>query len=702
MQREARWRDQQKSLVDLKVIEIIGEILTTSKDFSILNSSLELLNRLMEGPNHRSQAAVIEYFKSPERAPLFVTLEKLIMSSLDGVVEVVEQQNQYNLNRSLRGVANKQTFDRIEANMKMENYDIKMDFITLFFQCFIGLMVNNDEGRAFMREPVISEHGKQSFSLTLITFSAKILAKVLKCPHKRCLQLADIILVFLLECIIGPSPDNQEEVMKTGFIDCVKDLLNEYNDGLGLEAADNSKESKALRHLCTKSIIVIKYILEGNRRYLDNRLKIAQLISPTFLLKKIKDDLKAYLAEQSEGLNDGLRQSLTSKVGQGHANELPFTLENLKKIYSSKELIDEDLTNIFEQFFVLKMILPSSSAEKDLISRVGEDETTTYSFLEMYSGSIEVIFENNIQKVYLEVQPLFKYMDEEEMQFLMTNVSRDTPKNKLNDFLNIMPKIFDLISYKATLKRSGAFFSAQIFRVVERVNFATSLILNFLILAFFEQRLDYGYAVTNEDFDETNIWIKVAIHLHLAALAFRLFIFFYFQCRIALMHEWRDVFERVSSRLRQKNLRQDSDLQTVSQKRYVDITIKERIQLFAKYNELEGYSVNYPPMDYFFQCALMISRLVKFRILALYTLVTIFAYVYGIFFFYSLLMLDVVVNLASLELAGEHAKHREVDHDQRQAVHSDGSVCYADHLHFLVCRFHDISRRFSDEIHRHR
>ena len=632
-------------MVDLKLIEIIGEILTTSKDFNMLNASFELMNHLMEGPNRYSQKAVIEYFQNPERITLFATLEKLIMTSLDGVVDVVEQQNQYYLNCNLRGVDNKQAYDRIEANMKMDNYETKMDFITLFFQCFIALMVNNDEGRAFMRGPVISEHGKQNFNLTLITFSAKILAKVLKSPHERCLKLADIILDFMLECIIGPSPDNQEEVMKTTFIDCVKDLLNEYNDGLGFETAYMSKETKPLRHLCTKSIIVIKYILEGNRRYYDNRLKIAQLISPAFLLKKIKDDLDSYIIDYDESVNE----TLILKPGIQKPKKTDFTLENLKKIYASKELIDEELTNIFEQFFVLKMILPDSSSEKDLISRASEEEMVTYAFLEKYSGNIEVIFENSIQKVYLEVQPLFKYMDEEEMQFIMTQVRRDTSKNKLNDFLNLMPKIFDLISYKATLKRSGAFFSAQIFNIVERINFAMILVLNVLIFVFFQKELYFGYAVTDPYFDENHVLIKIAIHFHLVALAFRLFIFFYFQCRIALMREWRDIFERVSSRLRQNERSQDKDLQAVSQKRYVDISLNEKIQLFAKFNELEGKSVNYPPMDYLFQCMFMVSRLVKFRILGLYTLVTIYAYTNNIFFFYSLLMLDVVVKSHNIE-----------------------------------------------------
>lgn len=628
--------EQQKKLVDLNLIEIIGDILSTSKDFEMLNASLELLNRLMEGPNHYSQTAVINYFRDSERSYLFSTLEKLIMNSLDGVVDVVEQMNLYNLNINLRGVTNRLEFNRIEANMQMENFDLKMDFITLFFQCLIGLMINNNQGRAFMRSPLISEFGKQHFSLTLITFSTRILSKLLKCPHTRCLKLADIILDFLIECIIGPSPDNQEEVMKTLFIDCVKELLKEYSEGSSLESTSLPKDEKLLRHLCTKAIIVIKYLLEGSRKFDENRLKITQHLDSDFILEKLTNDMVYYVIEQKTIMYG-------RPVKKKKENNLVF--EELKKIYASKDLIDEELTNIFEQFFVLKMMLPDALAESDLKSKMTNDRKTTYNFLEKYSGNIEVIFENNIHKVYLEIQPLFQYMDQEEMQFIMNHVRRDTPKNKLNDFLSIMPKVFDLISYKATLKRSGALFSARMFRIVERVNFAMILILNFLIFAFFKKELYFGYSKTDPYFDESNILVTIAIYLHLVALIIRLFIFFYFQCRIALMREWRDIFERVHSKLRQNESNDNShkELKELSQKRYVDIKMKERIQLFTKYNEIEGRSVNFPPLDYFIQCILMIVRLAKFRLLLLYSLVTFYAFFENIFFFYSVLMLDVVV-----------------------------------------------------------
>lgn len=621
--------EQQNKLIELDVIEIIGNILNTSKDFDILNTSLDLLSRLLEGPNRHAQKSLIGYLTLPERVILFSTLEKLISNSLDGIVDVVEQQNQSNLNSNLRGMDNRHMVDRIEANMKMENFDQKMDFVTHFFKVFIALMRNNDEGRAFVRKPVIFEQGKQTLRVTLIVFSAQILGKVLKCPHDRCLMLADIILEFLLECIIGPSPENQEEVMKTNFIDCVKDLLNEYSEGgVDVESTGFSeKNAVLLRSLCTKSIIVIKYLLEGNRRYEENREKITQLVRPHFLLTKIKDDLFRYVSSE---MNDH--------------DESIFTKENLQRIYDSQAMIDQVLTNIFEQFFVLKMILPDKVAEQELLNRVSQDEDITYKFLEKYSGTIEVVFENSLHKVYLEIQPLFQYLDEEEMNIIEKNVRRDTAKNKINDFIALMPKIFDLITYKSFLGKARILFSAKTFKRVELLNFILILILNMLILFFFEKKLYFGSSITDPDFDETHISINILINFHLGALILRLIIFFFFHCRIALMAEWRQIFERVHEKLRQADSVANKTMINLAQKRYVDMEFKEKTILFETYCKLEGKAVNLPPADFLFHSTIMVMRMSSFRLISFYTIITLYAYSSEIFFFYSILLLDAFVS----------------------------------------------------------
>ena len=86
----------------------------------------------------------------------------------------------------------------------------------------------------------------------------------------------------------------------------------------------------------------------------------------------------------------------------------------------------------------------------------------------------------------------------------------------------------------------------------------------------------------------------------------------------------------------------ESDLVNLVKQRFVDLTFKDKVRLFRKYNELEGFATNVDVIDYLFQCLFIIQKIPKFRSLSLYVIVTILAYLHEGNFLYSLLLLDIV------------------------------------------------------------
>jgi hypothetical protein len=580
--------------------------------------------------------------------------------------------------------------------MEVEKFDAKAAFIVNVFKLFILIMKSNSRGREFMRKPLISESGKQTYNVTLIVFSIRILARLLKTFNPKCIKLADVILDFLLESIIGPSPDNQDEVMSTNFIDCVREILGEYSEGIDLVSTKQVRENSDYKSLVTKSIIVIKYLLEGNRQYAQSRATISGMIKASYLLTKITHDLFQYLQKSRaagvtavqnqtpqtparEPKKFGTREESTPLAQRGLSMNLhyetdvsgfskhvslsnkrlsvpakqpipspadltiPFTLDNIKKLYWSLDLIDEDLTNIFEQFFVLKMIISTEIEEQEFYNETKGDERVAYDFLEAFSGNIEVVFENNIQKVYLEIQPLFRFMGKEEMNLVMNTVRRDTPKNKITDFLTLMPMVFDLISFKATLKKNGYFLSENLYKHLETVNYVLIVCINGMIMALFTKKLDFGGSITDPSFDENHIVMRVFVNAHLIITCARIIIFLFFESRVELMKQWRDIFEKIISKVRQNERAYDSELLLMSKKRFVDLRFQEKVQLFSKFNQLEKNSTSLPTLEYLFQSLLMVSKMGQFRSLLLYSLITLTAFFFGIFWAYSLLMLDIIV-----------------------------------------------------------
>ena len=540
----------------------------------------------------------------------------------------------------MRGKTNKLVLDRINVHMGIENFDGRMDFIINTFNLFILLMKSNEQGRNFMRVPLMSESGSHSFNLSLIIFSVKILSSLLKNMNERCLKIADTIMEFILECIIGPSPDNQDEVLKTNFAGCVKELLNEYGEGIELISTRQVRSSSQFNKLCTKSLIVTKYLLEGNRKYDMNRLMISCLLKPQYLIMKIKDDLKVYYEKRIDKTNK--RKLKRNEKAVKPVEKDKWDMESLETVFNELDLIDQDLTSIFEQFFVLKMISKHDIKHNYIFPYQDETERVTLEFLEKHSGNIEVVFENKIHTVYLEIQPLFRYLGSEEMNLVTSSVRRDTPKNKILDFINLMPMIFDMISYKTNLKKRKFYFSEKIYTYLQLINFMLIVIINVLTMILFTKKLDRGSSITDPAFDENHMVMKVLETTHLVILCIRVLIYLLFETRLELMKQWRSIFEKIIGKIKKTSTH--NSLLPLSKKRFVDLKMKEQVALFAAYNELEGNSKNLEYIDFVFQSVYMVTGLPKFKSLLLYLAITLYAFIYDIHFFYSILLLDVIVD----------------------------------------------------------
>lgn len=644
---------QQNIIVDLGIVETLADLIAKSKVIQIVNLSIIVLQKLIDGPNSYSQGIILSRFKDPGSDQLFKTMEKFIMSSLESIMTISEQKSLYELHKNLRGKNNKQEFERIQINMEIEHFEAKITFIVNTFQLFILLMKGNKDGRAFMRMPIISEGGKQSFNLSLIAFSVKILSKLLKTLDPRSIELIDVILNFLLEAIIGPSPDNQDEVMKTNFVDCVKEVLVEYAEGIDMNTTKKVKDNKAYCDICTKAILVIKYLLEGNRNYDTNRKIMKGSLKTSYLLAKIIDDLKAYILKSQTPLNLSKLSEKPSDppfVSQVGENQMPtITTESLKRIYNEGHELSSSLTNIFEQFFVYKMIVGQDLLHRNFLHHLDQEQRVTVEFLEEFSGSIEVVFEDKIHMVYLEIQPLFQSMSSEEMNLVQTSIRRDTVKNKVTDFINLMPLIFDLISYKNQLKIAKWGLSGNLYPYIEGANYILILIINGIMLVFFRKKLDYGEAITDPSFDESHPIMRVLVILHLVTTILRFVIFLFFEARVESMKQWRQVFENISTNIRHNEHLYSPEIAVLAKKKYVDLSFSDKIKLFEKYNQKSGASTNIPIVDFLFQSVFMLSQLNKFKTLALYTILTVWASQNRSFFCYSLLLLDIINFEANLE-----------------------------------------------------
>ena len=147
--------------------------------------------------------------------------------------------------------------------------------------------------------------------------------------------------------------------------------------------------------------------------------------------------------------------------------------------------------------------------------------------------------------MYLEVQPLFKFMNQDERDLLLNTVRRDTPKNKITDFISTMSMVFDMISYKSGLHTAGYLAQQQILKYFQYINYLLLLFINGLIIVFFTRKLTYGDSITDPDFDEKHPIMVATVNVHLLFTCFRLLDFIFFECRLELIKQWRLIYQGI-------------------------------------------------------------------------------------------------------------------------------------------------------------
>ena len=622
---------QQTMIVDLGIIERVAHIMhhsNESKDVELNELCLILLSKLVDKSNKYAQGMLLEAFSTLESGSLFLSIERHITSALESILDLVEQRESYLFTKSLTGKSNPMILERINVQFEIEKVQPKIRFVITSFNLMIALMKGNSAAREFMRRPIITESGKQNLTLTMIEYVVRIFLRMLKVTNKECMNVTNAILDFILECIIGPSPENQEEVMRTNFIDGIRELLFEHSEGIDLVTGEEKKKDEFHQKLSTKALVVARYLLEGNNQFEKTQQAISVMIKPHMLITKITNDLMNHVTAHSPP-------------------NTPFTMEAINRAHQLFEVNDDDLSSIYSQFFVLKNLLHTQVAESEFLESLdAPEQILAFEFLAQTSGSIEVVFENKIHKVFLEIQPLFRFMGKEETELVNNSVRRDTPKNKITDYLNLMPLLFDMISFKSSLKQSGLIYSESIYEFIEIGCFVLVLAINLLTVIFFNRKLDYGSSITDPDFDESHISIVILKNFHLVITLVRMIIFFMFENRLLLMRQWRNIFEEVTSKIRQNESIHNPKLLSLAKRRFIDLKFQEKTLLFAKYNQFEGRATNLFTLDYLFQGFDMIANLSKFKNLVLYFVLTVLAYNQQTLFFYSCLMLD-IVNLES-------------------------------------------------------
>jgi hypothetical protein len=86
------------------------------------------------------------------------------------------------------------------------------------------------------------------------------------------------------------------------------------------------------------------------------------------------------------------------------------------------------------------MVDDATGIYKQEISKLNDKKQYAMNFFQQNSGTIEIIFENQIQRVYFMKHPVSNFLDIHHKNSLMNSVRRDNPNEKISDFFAATPR----------------------------------------------------------------------------------------------------------------------------------------------------------------------------------------------------------------------------------------------------------------------
>lgn len=611
---ETNNNDNLEKLMEVDIVKTLFKLFE-SGSLNIMDHCIQLLVELLLFGGKSSQNRILAMLSDDHGLFFFKSLKSNMEKSLIVIEDIMTQVNDNKLGFLLDQKIMLENVGRLGVEMEVDMIDSQMELIKRVFYLLQLIATRSDTGKSFMRFNIVSSF-VSSESTSIISFSVGFFFRLCKLMNVGILDLGNSLLDFLLQAIDGPCQEGQNLVIQSKFLDCVKLVVGFHKDNMELVKRGFDEEEEKVEEFYTRLLLVTKGLIEGNKYAYDFIEGLKKVLTVRYLLGKIHRDLRRYF-------------------------ETEDVVPKLKSLQTSQNY-DVEIETIFNIFFIVKMLYQSKSEVAQGIATLTPDLRDIYNYFDSHSGCVEIVLNDKIFVTHHLIHPIFTYLSDKYKKEILDAIDRDVPKKKMQDFVKIMPTVFDLISFKSQINKN--LISSELFEKCEKLTFILCAFINLIMFAFFKKEITVsGDAITQHSFNESHPVLIVTTMLHLIMAGLKLMIWLLTIGRVEIMKEWRQIFEEVGKKMKfhDKYKEDESSLELTKQK-ITDLTFKQRIRLMEIHNEIMNLDVTWSIFDYYFYNLYFIIVTPKFKFLLFYLLCSFFAYKEKIFFFYCILLLDVV------------------------------------------------------------
>lgn len=479
---------KQDLLVKIGIVRLLIKIIIHNEDLEILKMAVEVSNQLLEGGNRLAQKEFLVVLKEMSEERVIFKLKKVLQEKFGVLSKLMSKENSHTMNKM---IYNKKTYDLASSDTE----GIKqMNSLCITLIQFFQLLCEgqNIELQTYLRIQFEDEDELEhnSKNVNIVKFIVDLFGNYVKFFNSSCYELGNIILEFMMESIQGPCRENQTQMMNSKVLDFCKDFMNDINSGDDLRSkgfyADKEdkaridKDEEILDDLFTNTIQFLLSLMEGNSNK-EEIERIGNNVKLNHLLKKLR---YTYLEHIKIKI---LRQKYPRRKEE-ELEKFSISPHNLVQMGNSK-LFDEEALEAFDIFFFIQTIQEYSSTYSYSIKHMHKElYKEAYDFFEFFCGNIELMFQSKLQKVYFVKHPASMYLDSEDKENLMNEVRRENINEKISDFLEGAPSLFDRMDHSFDLdKRCG--ISPNLLETVRTLAFLVACGINIYMLTTFEKKV---------------------------------------------------------------------------------------------------------------------------------------------------------------------------------------------------------------------
>ena len=350
---------------------------------------------LLLGGNSKAQDAFHKEMIEDRTNGFLTNINILINSTFESTRKIMSKINKqvfelnllsmnYSYNRSSTDIKDDDTIKLLHIDEDQPNLILLQNILKLLQLFCEG---HNLSMQNHLREQRLFNN-KSHLTVNFIATIAIHFNNYIKFVNSKCLSLGNHLIDFLIECIQGPCSQNQIALSRLRIIEICKDFMakfqraNDYHCG----GFFNEEQITDINNLVTKSSNLLISLVEGvsNDEIINT---MCRNLDFNFLLKKLGQEYN----------------ELIERV----------KAKNSKPIVVSSKLgkcFDNDLMEAFNVYILILTLADKSDDINNILNFHKErNMKEVLNFFEMHTGSIEIVFHDELVKVYFPIQPVCRF-----------------------------------------------------------------------------------------------------------------------------------------------------------------------------------------------------------------------------------------------------------------------------------------------------